>query len=41
MAALHGALPQGLLGPRRQDQHGLLGALIRPIFNATSIEEAR
>jgi putative transposase len=29
------------LGHARKDQHGLLGALIRPIFNADSLEQAR
>jgi putative transposase len=29
------------LGHARRDQHGLLGALIRPIFSADSIEQAR
>jgi putative transposase len=29
------------LGHARKDQHGLLAALIRPIFNATSREQAR
>jgi transposase-like protein len=29
------------LGHARRDQHGLLGALIRPIFNADSIDQAR
>jgi putative transposase len=29
------------LGHARKDQHGLLAALIRPIFNANSLEEAR
>src|SRR5215210_4133019 len=29
------------LGHARKDQHGLLAALIRPIFNAASFEEAR
>src|SRR4051794_17390352 len=29
------------LGHARRDQHGLLGALIRPIFNADSLEQAR
>jgi putative transposase len=29
------------LGHARRDQHGLLGAVIRPIFNAASHEEAR
>jgi Transposase, Mutator family len=29
------------LGHARRDQHGLLGALIRPIFNADSREQAR
>ena len=29
------------LGHARKDQHGLLAALIRPIFNATSLAEAR
>jgi len=29
------------LGHARRDQHGLLGALIRPIFNADSVEQAR
>src|SRR4051794_15480525 len=29
------------LGPARRDQHGVLAALIRPIFNAASREEAR
>jgi putative transposase len=29
------------LGHGRRDQHGVLGALIRPIFNAASREEAR
>src|SRR4051812_13696141 len=29
------------LGHARKDQHGLLAALIRPIFNATSLEQAR
>src|SRR5205814_9784983 len=29
------------LGHARNDQHGVLAALIRPIFNATSGEEAR
>jgi putative transposase len=28
-------------GHARKDQHGLLGALIRPIFNADSLEQAR
>src|SRR5918994_291886 len=28
-------------GHARKDQHGLLGALIRPIFNAESLEQAR
>jgi putative transposase len=38
---LHGPLPQGCLGHARRDQHGLLGALIRPIFNADSLAQAR
>jgi transposase-like protein len=29
------------LGHARRDQHGLLGALIRPIFNADSLDQAR
>src|SRR5206468_6491998 len=29
------------LGHARKDQHGLLAALIRPIFNADSLEQAR
>jgi len=29
------------LGHARRDQHGLLAALIRPIFNADSLEQAR
>jgi putative transposase len=29
------------LGHARKDQHGLLAALIRPIFNADSIDQAR
>jgi putative transposase len=29
------------LGHARRDQHGLLGALIRPIFNAEGLEAAR
>src|SRR3954470_74847 len=29
------------LGHARRDQHGLLGALIRPIFNANSLDQAR
>jgi putative transposase len=29
------------LGHARKDQHGLLAALIRPIFNASNLEEAR
>jgi transposase-like protein len=29
------------LGHPRRDQHGLLGALIRPIFNAASLAETR
>src|SRR3954467_11601082 len=29
------------LGHARKDQHGLLGALIRPIFNADNLEQAR
>jgi putative transposase len=29
------------LGHARKDQHGVLAALIRPIFNATSRDEAR
>jgi transposase-like protein len=29
------------LGHARRDQHGLLGALIRPIFNAESLAQAR
>src|SRR6188472_2392424 len=29
------------LGHARRDQHGLLGALIRPIFNAESLDQAR
>ena len=29
------------LGHARKDQHGLLGALIRPIFNAESLDQAR
>jgi putative transposase len=29
------------LGHARRDQHGLLAALIRPIFNAESLEQAR
>jgi hypothetical protein len=29
------------LGHAGKDQHGLLGALIRPIVNAASIDEAR
>jgi putative transposase len=29
------------LGHARKDQHGLLGALIRPIFNADSHAQAR
>jgi putative transposase len=29
------------LGHARKDQHGLLGALIRPIFNCDSLEQAR
>jgi putative transposase len=29
------------LGHARNDQHGLLAALIRPIFNADSVEQAR
>jgi transposase-like protein len=29
------------LGHARKDQHGLLGALIRPIFNAEDLEQAR
>ena len=29
------------LGHARRDQHGVLGALIRPIFNAASLEQAR
>ena len=29
------------LGHARKDQHGLLGALIRPIFNADSLAQAR
>ena len=29
------------LGHARRDQHGLLGALIRPIFNAEGLEQAR
>src|SRR4051812_30328393 len=28
-------------GHARKDQHGLLGALIRPIFNADSLKQAR
>ena len=34
LAALHGALPQDCLGHARKDQHGLLAALIRPVFQA-------
>jgi putative transposase len=29
------------LGHARRDQHGLLGALIRPLFNADSLDQAR
>jgi len=29
------------LGHARRDQHGVLGALIRPIFNASGLEQAR
>lgn len=29
------------LGHARKDQHGLLAALIRPLFNADSLEQAR
>ena len=29
------------LGHARRDQHGVLGALIRPIFNADSLKQAR
>ncbi len=29
------------LGHARRDQHGLLGALIRPIFNCDSLAQAR
>ena len=32
---------QGLLGHARKDQHGALGALIRPIFTADDGDEAR
>jgi Transposase, Mutator family len=32
---------RGCLGHARRDQHGLLAALIRPIFNADSPEQAR
>jgi putative transposase len=41
LAALHRALSPRRLRARRKDQHGLLGALIRPIFNADSLPEAR
>jgi putative transposase len=41
VAALHGALLRDCLGHARKDQHGVLAALIRPIFNAGSREEAR
>jgi putative transposase len=41
VAALYGALPQDCLGHARRDQHGLLAALIRPIFQADSAEQAR
>jgi putative transposase len=33
--------PRDCLGHARKDQHGLLAALIRPIFRASSAEEAR
>ncbi len=41
MAALHRALLRDCLGHARRDQHGLLAALIRPIFNADSLGQAR
>ena len=41
LAALHRALPRDCLGHARKDQHGLLAALIRPIFNADNLEQAR
>jgi putative transposase len=41
LAALHGPLPPRLPRHARRDQHGLLAALIRPIFQADSGEQAR
>ena len=41
LAALHGAFLSDCLGHARKDQHGLLDALIRPIFQAGSGEQAR
>jgi len=41
MAALHFHFLRDCLGHARQDQHGLLAALSRPIFQADSAEQAR
>ena len=41
VAALHSALPAGFRGHARRDQHGLLAAVIRPLFRAEDGEEAR
>jgi putative transposase len=41
LAALHCALLEGLSRHARRDQHGLLAALIRPIFQADSARQAR
>jgi putative transposase len=41
LAALHGPFLRDCFGHARKDQHGLLGALIRPIFAADSLAQAR